>query len=205
MITTWKYKHVKYLNRGISLLSGILLMIFMGLPGRSVAQDIPPDNPYIDINIVSGNSIEFVFNTIEKYVNGIMDEGQSTYIRIGCITDWKLEFSADQAMFYGTDNPTHQMELNNVGITIQSTGTNQDDGSNILNYAKNLPVALASSDALVLTKGSGTNKGYGIKNSFIINWEMGTRRGNMNSQSIFEQWIPADIYTLNVIFTVSIY
>ncbi len=54
------------------------------------AQDIPPPNPYININIVSGNAIQFVFDDINKYINGIFNGGQTTFIRVGCIADWKL-------------------------------------------------------------------------------------------------------------------
>lgn len=180
-----------------------VILVLAATPVRS--QDIPPPNPGLVINIVSGYSVEFVFDEIDEYINGIMGAGQSTYIRIGAIYDWKLQFKADQIMFYGTFNPLHQMELNNVGVTVISTGTNQDDGTNIINNAQTVPLALEASDVTLMTKGSQTNKGYGIENSFILNWEMGTRRGNMNNQSILEQMIPADTYTLNIILTLSTY
>ena len=180
-----------------------VILVLAATPVRS--QDIPPPNPGLVINIVSGYSVEFVFDEIDEYINGIMGAGQSTYIRIGAIYDWKLQFKVDQIMFYGTCNPLHQMELNNVGVTVISTGTNQDDGTNIINNAQTVPLALEASDVTLMTKGSQTNKGYGIENSFILNWEMGTRRGNMNNQSILEQMIPADTYTLNIILTLSTY
>lgn len=169
------------------------------------SQDIPPPNPDLVINIVSGQSIEFVFDEIDEWINGIMNAGHITHIRVGSIYNWKLQFKADQTIFYGTMNPSNTMLLNNVGLVILSTGTNQDDGSNIVNYAKTDPVALESTDVTVLTKGSLDNKGYGIRNSFLLNWEMGTMRGNMNNQSIFEQAVPGDIYTLNIVLTLSVY
>jgi hypothetical protein len=169
------------------------------------SQDIPPPNPGLVINIVSGQSIEFVFDEIDEWMNGIMNAGHITNIRVGSIYDWKLQFKADQTIFYGTINPSNTMELNNVGLVILSTGTNLDDGSNIVNYAKTDPIALEGTDVTVLTKGTLSNKGYGIRNSFLLNWEMGTMRGNMNNQSIFEQAVPADIYTLNIVLTLSVY
>lgn len=183
----------------------MFLLAGLGLfyPARS--QDIPPPNPGLALNIVSGYSIVFNFDEIEEYNNGIMNGGQSTYIRIGSIYNWKLQFNADQLMFYGNSNPSNQMELNNVGVVIVSIGTNLDDGSNIINYAKTNPVALDSSPVNLLTKGNLSNKGYGLNNSFIINWEMGTQRGNMNNQSILEQMIPPDTYSLNIILTLSLY
>ncbi|MCK9399050.1 MAG: hypothetical protein M0Q51_03505 [Bacteroidales bacterium] len=185
-------------------LAFLALLLFLGA-GSLKSQDIPPPNPGLYINIVSGYSIEFVFDEIDEYINGIMNAGQQTFIRIGAIYDWKLQFKADQMIFTGTNDPAHQMELNNVGVVVNSIGTNQDDGSNITNNAKTVPVALESSDVTLLTKGYLTNKGYGIENSFTMNWEMGTRNGNMNQTRMLDQMLAADSYTLNIILTLSVY
>lgn len=183
----------------------LTIIIIISLGNSYVkSQDIPPPNPGLVINIVSGYSIEFVFDEINEYINGI-NAGQSTFIRIGAIYDWKLQFKADQLMFYGTNDPAHQMELNNVGVVVTSIGTNQDDGSNLVNNAKFAPVALESSDVTLLTKGTLTNKGYGIENSFTLDWEMGTRNGNMNTTRMLDQLLEADTYTLTIILTLSLY
>ncbi|MDX9906172.1 MAG: hypothetical protein RBS55_06265, partial [Bacteroidales bacterium] len=106
---------------------GILIVILFLLLGpvknRINGQDIPPPNPGLVINIVTGYSIQFVFDEIDEYINGIQNAGQSTFIRIGAIYDWKLQFKADQDMFYGSFDPSHQMELNYVGVTVNSIGT----------------------------------------------------------------------------------
>lgn len=181
----------------------LLLLLVIGFSFESSAQDIPPPNPELAINIVSGQSIVFTFDTMDKYINGIQGAGQSTFIRVNAITDWKLDFTADQPMFYGTNNPANTMPLDNVGVVVASIGINVDDGSNIINNAKFLPVALPPSDVTLLTVGSGTNKGGGLRNSFTLNWEMGTRLGNMNPQRMLDQHLAADIYTLNVILTLT--
>ncbi len=181
----------------------LCLLFLLTLTTNLSAQDIPPPNPSLIINIISGYSVDFIFDEMSEYENGILNGGQSTFIRIGAVMDWKLQFSADQSIFYGLNNSTNQMELNNVGLVILSTGSNQDDGSNIINYAKDAPIALESSDVTILDKGSTTNKGYGIRNAFTFNWEMGTKRGNMNNQSLLEQMIASDTYTVNIILTLS--
>ncbi len=181
----------------------ILLTFLISINNDIRSQDIPPPNPSMVINIVSGQSVLFYFDEMQEYKNGILNGGQSTFIRIGAILDWKLQFSADQSIFYGTNNPSNQMELNNVGLVVISTGTNLDDGSNIINYAKTAPMALESNEVTILTKGSETNKGYGIRNAFTLNWEMGTQRGNMNNQSMLEQMLADDSYTVNIILTLT--
>jgi len=168
------------------------------------SQDIPPPNPSLTINIVSGYSVMFLFDNLDKFKDGIMNGGQSTFIRVGSVTDWQLQFKADQSIFYGDNDPGSQMELNNVGLTVISTGTNLDDGSNIINYAKTVPIALDATDVTILTKGTLTNKGFGVANAFTLNWEMGTRRGNMNNQSMLEQLLNPDTYSLNIVLTLSV-
>lgn len=189
------------MNRIIALT--ILILAAYHSPVKS--QEIPPPNPGLVLNIVAGNSIQFTFNEMEEYENGIMNAGHFTYIRVGSIYDWKLQFNADEVVFSGTTNPANQMELNNVGVIVVSIGTNMDDGSNIINYAKTIPIALESNYVTLLTKGTLSNKGYGLNNSFMLNWEMGTQRGNMNNQSILEQMVPQDTYSLIIYLTLSVY
>ena len=187
---------------GFSLLFAMCFIMMVGCK-TVLSQDIPPPNPSISISILTGYTVQFHFNEIEEYKNGIQNGGQSTFIRVGSVYDWSLQFKADQAMFYGDANPSNQMELNNVGVTVISTGTHQDNGSNIINYAKNVPLALDDDDITLMTRGTLTNKGFGIKNAFTMNWEMGTQRGNMNNISLIEQMVNPDTYILNIILTVT--
>lgn len=183
-------------------LAFLALLLFLGA-GSLKSQIIPPPNPGLYVNIVSGYSIEFVFDEINEYINGIMNAGQQTFIRIGAIYDWKLQFNADQLTFVGS-LPGNTMELNNLGVTISSIGTNTEFNGHIVNNAT-VPVALESNDITLLTMGSLTNKGYGIENSFTLNWEMGTRNGNMNQTRMLDQMLATDSYTLNIILTLSVY
>ncbi|MFP4470794.1 MAG: hypothetical protein ACLFPE_08925 [Bacteroidales bacterium] len=185
---------------GRKLVVVLLLMTLLNTPELR-GQDIPPPNPGLTINILSGPSVMFVFDEMDEYKDGISNAGQSTFIRIGSVSNWTLQFKADQPIFYGENNPTNQMELNNVGVMVVSTGTNLDDGTHITNYARNVPLALDESDVTLMTPGILSNKGYGISNAFTLNWEMGTMRGNMNNMSMLEQQLETDTYTLNIVLT----
>ncbi len=190
-------------NKQMKIKQKIMLLAILSAGLTVRAQDIPPPNPSLVINIVSGYSVVFNFDEMIEYKDGILNGGQATFIRVGSIWDWKLQFSADQTIFYGENNPANQMELNNVGVVVISTGTNLDNGTNIINYAKTAPVALANTDITLLTKGTNTNKGFGVRNAFTLNWEMGTKRGNMNNQSLLQQMIVSDTYSINIILTLS--
>jgi hypothetical protein len=67
------------------------------------------------------------------------------------------------------------------------------------------PLALESNDVTLLTKGVLSNKGYHYENQFYLNWEMGTRNGNMNQTRMLDQLLAPDTYTLNIILTLSVY
>jgi hypothetical protein len=182
----------------------LALLLFLGA-GSLKSQDIPPPNPGLVINIVSGWSIDFVFDEFSEYQNGI--SGPSTFIRIGAIYDWKLQFSADQLTFIG-NLPGNTMALNNLGVTVVSNGINDEFNGHITNNAT-VPVGLDYDTYTLLTPGSLTNKGYHHENRFTLNWQMGTMQGTMNGTSMLDQMISgilkADDYTVNVILTLSVY
>jgi hypothetical protein len=184
----------------------MFLLLLSNIPLRS--QDIPPPNPGLVLNIVSGSIIEFTFDEIVEYKDGILNGGQ-TYIRIGAIYDWKLQISANELTFIGTAGNT--MELNNLGLTINSIGTNTEFNGHLVNNAT-VPVGVTynpSSPYTLLTKGVMTNKGYGIENTFTLDWSMGIMQGTMNTTSLFDQMVQgtllSDDYTVTVTLTLSVY
>ena len=182
-------------------------MLLFLIAGNIKAQDIiPPPNPGLVLNIVSGWSIDFTFDEFIEYQNGISNGGQ-TFIRIGAIYDWKLQFHADQLTFIGS-LPGNTMALNNLGVTINSIGTNTEFNGHLTNLAT-VPVGVDYNFVTLLTPGVLTNKGYGIENSFTLNWHMGTMQGTMNPTSMLEQMIAGDIeaddYTVTVFLTLSVY
>jgi len=183
----------------------LALLLFLGA-GSLKSQDIPPPNPGLVINITDGWVIDFIFDEFNEYQNGI-NAGQSTFIRIGAIYDWKLQFNADQLTFIGS-LPGNTMALNNLGVTISSVGTNTEFNGHITNNAT-VAVGLESGFVTLLTPGSLTNKGYHYENRYTLNWQMGTMQGTMNNKSMLDQMIDGDIeaddYTVTVILTLSVY
>ena len=183
----------------------LVLLLSLSLSSLKAQDPIPPPNPGLVLNIVAGHSFDFTFDEITEYQDGITNGGP-TYIRIGAIYDWKLQFNADQLTFISPTGNT--MELNNLGVTISSTGTNTEFNGHLTNDAT-VAVGLEYDPVTLLTPGVLTNKGYGIENSFILYWHMGIAQGTMNPSSIFDQMVSgvleADDYTVTVILTLSVY
>lgn len=178
----------------------IALLITFLLPVAVFGQG--PNNPGLSLNIMTGGSIEFNFDEISDFLNGIQDGNQNSEIRVGALGNWKLEFKTNSAQFEGTHSGNY-MPLNNLGVKVVSTGTNHDDGSNLINHAKSLPLALDDQPVLLLEPGNDGNRGYGVRNAFSLLWEMGTRNGNMNNLTLIEQAIQPDRYELTIEFTLT--
>jgi hypothetical protein len=150
------------------------------------------------IHVTNGGNIEFVFNDINDYKQGINNvNGNGFYtsrVEIASSTNWQLDMGAEDANLLGTDNPANVMALNNVGFTCLWGGANvccgpANDVDNTGAYTDNISAAGAPlrSNALLQYTGTGTvilfttgatgNGGDVTDNFFDIQWEVGTHDG----------------------------
>ncbi len=140
--------------------------------------------------------ITFDFTTLNEYKNGLGNY-QGSYESAGSVTstsNWKLGYKA-QGDFLHSDGNT-AMPLDNAGVSVEFTGSNP-----IENNASSDPIALSLSEVILLDyDGSNSNAGDDDANEFVIYWEMGTKEGDMNAESIFEQNLKKGSYSTNVEF-----
>jgi hypothetical protein len=148
---------------------------------------------------VATEGITFDFNTLEEYENGMggKNGSYSTEVGISSTSNWEFGYKA-ATDFVHTDGTT-TMPLDNLGVTITWTGTN-----NAKNYCNNNPLALENQEVRLLgQQGNQSNAGDEEANSFIIYWEMGTTDGNMNNESLFEQDLKKGSYSVDVEFIIT--
>ena len=189
-------------------------------------------NQVLRMTITNGGNIEFVFNTIDEYKNGISAEagnpGDGMYktdFSVSSSTRWALTYGAESATFLGTDNPANNLDLDNVGFTITNNGVNTfeepGNGKGITSTASLFSVPTANADEVsaletyptVLIEDNNTvnaNAGDAVDNLFTINWRCGTiEQGSvvpMNDVPLIDQ-NPSptpDRYVVNVLFDLSI-
>lgn len=93
-------------------------------------------NQVLRMTITNGGNIEFVFNTIDDYKNGLSaDQATSgsanpatsetmykTDFTVSSSTRWQLSYGAEEATFIGTDNPANTLALDNVGFSLDENG-----------------------------------------------------------------------------------
>lgn len=158
------------------------------------------------LHVTNGGNIEFVFNDITDYkegINPVLNPAPSeafftTNVVIASSTNWSLDMGAEDANLIGTDNPANVLALDNVGFTLLWTGSagaagccGAGDDATTLNgaYADCATAAGAQGNAnallgytgpltcVLLDAGATDNAGDILENAFSIIWEAGTGGG----------------------------
>ena len=148
---------------------------------------------------IDNSPVLFNFVTLDEFRKG-MGKYEGEYSSKGTISstaNWNLSYRATGA-FTHTDGVT-TMPLDNVGLSAKFTGKNH-----VKNNATGTPLPLTESRTTILGHdGHQSNAGDETDNAFTIYWEMGTKKGNMNNKSIFEQDLKKGEYNTKVEFVAS--
>ncbi|MCL3782672.1 hypothetical protein EMN47_19985 [Prolixibacteraceae bacterium JC049] len=153
----------------------------------------------MQFNMPGGGSpnIDFEFRTINNFKKGLggyLNSNYAFYGQIESTANWKLIMQA-KTNFTHSDGAT-TMKLDNLGVTVEWRGKNK-----VYNKAKKRPLAVSKSSVLLLDQYRGrTNAGTKKDNEFNVFFEMGTRRGNMNQKSLYQQNLKKGKYQVEVDF-----
>jgi hypothetical protein len=136
-------------------------------------------NSILRMNIVSGGNIEFVFNTLADYANGLGESITAgryrTNVTIASSTIWHLQIYSSGANFAGDGG---NIGLGYVGYrVVDNTGTNLI-GTNIqpTPAAPGYAILTVAPVTFLASMGTGNAGGTGA-NNFFINWECATAVG----------------------------
>lgn len=195
----------------------LLLVVFFGVNLQSFSQAVDDRavvpvavtlNSILRLNIKSGGNIEFNFNTLDQYENGIStSEAYQTKLTIASSTNWDLEMYAEDSELMGTDSVggTTGMSLDHIGYGISYDGTG---AAGDYDYPETGGEGVDQTAALTDVTGTeiiafldGTsNAGDVAQNAFTVNWRCGTGETGMNSTSLLASQVAADRYSTNVFF-----
>ena len=181
-------------------------------------------NRVLRMSVNTGGNIEFTFNTIAQYKNGISGDIATsssagtaaanpmyvTSFTVAASTKWRLDYGAEDATFIGVDNPANiGLTLDNVGFSLASTGTHIF-GTELASIPTNAGAEVAALQAypvVLLTDGgnAAANAGDATDNAFTMTWRCGTAEGTglttpMNQVKLIEQGLAPDRYVTNVLF-----
>lgn len=186
------------------LFAGIFLLVNItssqGVDDRAVIPVAVTLNSILRLNVVSGGNIEFNFNTLADYTNGIENsEAYDTRFTVASSVHWEVVMFSEEDALIGTDlaDGSSTMDLDNIGYTVSHTGSG-DPALLFIIPADTEPAALTNTEVAIVENG-GTNAGDIDQNAFTIHWQCGTPgEGDMNTASILEQNLSADRYATNV-------
>ena len=196
------------------LFAGLFLFVNMAssqaVDDRAVIPVAVTLNSILRLNVTSGGNIEFNFNTLADYQNGIeASSAYQTHFNVASSVDWQVNMYSENATLIGTDiiAGSNTMPLNNIGYTVElATGAtaanynipfNDDGGS--AGPLTNVPATF-----IVRAAGDG-NAGDITDNAFIIHWRCGTQEGTMRQATILSQGFAADRYATNVFLVLEPY
>ena len=166
------------------------------------------------INVSNGGNIEFVYNDIDDYKNGIANSAfYDTDLTVASSTDWILHLGAEDATFFGTDNVANTLPLNFVAFTLTESGTYAIgtqlvmaaaylNSNGTANGLKVYTGAIATDGLLTSGGGVNTNAGDVTDNILKLNWQSGIIVAGGTSltaaQSMLAQSPVPDRYVTNV-------
>lgn len=151
-------------------------------------------NSIMRMNVTSGGSIEFAFNTIDQYTNGIENTSRyDTKFTVASSVDFKVELAAEDQHLLGSDNPSHQMALDLVAYEMEYNGSGQATSHNLPTGATQL-----SNTATTIVTAAG---GDITANSYTIKWSCGVN--GKASGSVLAANLAPDRYSTNVFLVLS--
>ena len=212
----------------IALISLFTALMFAGSTSQAQAvrdRNVIPVavnlNQVLRMSIYDGGNIEFVFNTIDDYRDGLSGDAASasanaatsfgfyqSSFTISSSTEWDLMYGAENATFIGVDDGTtpNTLALDNVGLQIAANGAHTLATGEIISAPTTLGTVVADLDVypvelLGWDNTGASNAGDEADNDFTITWRCGTAEGDMNAVSLIEQTaVDPDRYVVNVLF-----
>lgn len=159
-------------------------------------------NSILRLNVTSGGNIEFNFNTLADYQNGIANTAaHTTKFNVASSVDWEVNMYAEDDNLIGTDRADGltTLPLGIIGYQVTKDGTGEDTRYDIPAAGVTVNLNFNENEILV-SKGTGSNAGDIAQNAFSIEWRCGT--GDVMAAlavgNILELGAAADRYATNV-------
>ncbi len=124
------------------------------------------------LNIDPEARVEFEVEEVNENLYQITQPPDDINFSVEATGNWNLSISAANPYFVGTNDTTKKIPVDFLGFTIQSIGTNWDNGlfSNMANLSKDTVLPLTHDKITVLTNGRQGNAGGSDQNSFVLRW-----------------------------------
>lgn len=200
----------------------LLLIMFMGYHMSSFAQAVDDRavvpvsvtlNSILRLNVESGGNIEFNFNTLEQYkngINGITQDRYSTEITVASSVNWDLRMGAEDGHLVSTDveDTTTTAGTMPLDYIVYQTSITASGGEAITTTEVDIPsnstpqaLEQISTASDVIACVSGQSNAGGIEqNAFKIDWACGDPTITASRGSLLGSNLTGGRYSTNVFF-----
>jgi hypothetical protein len=149
--------------------------------------------------------VEFGIRKINENLYQITKQPQDVMFSVESTGCWDLAISAADSYFTGVNDSTHKVPVDFVGLSVENTGTNWDNGlfSNIANATKDTIVYLTPETTNLLESGARGNIGSSDQNSFILRWKFFYEDDALKTRKFNTYEINDDDYKVGYFITLS--
>jgi hypothetical protein len=149
--------------------------------------------------------VEFGIKKINENLYQITRQPQDVMFSVEATGCWNLSISAADSYFTGINDSTHKIPVDFIGLYVENTGTNWDNGlfSNMANATKDTIVYLTPEKTSLLESGARGNIGASEQNSFILRWKFFYEDDALKTRKFNQYEISDDDYKVGYFITLS--
>ena len=149
--------------------------------------------------------VEFGIKKINENLYQITKQPDDVMFSVESTGNWNLSISASDPYFTGQADSTHKVPVDFLGLYVENTGTNWDNGlfSNMANATKDTIVCLAPETTSLLESGVRGNIGGTDQNSFILRWKFFYEDDALRIRKFTDYNIDDDDYKVGYFITLS--
>lgn len=157
------------------------------------------------LKIAPNMRVEFGIQKINENLYQITKQPDDVMFSVESTGNWDLSISSDASQFTGLSDSTHKIPVDFLGLYLENTGTNWDNGlfSNMANITKDTVVYLSPERTKLLESGVRGNVGSSFHNSFILRWKFFYEDEVLKIKKFSDYTIEDDIYTVGFYITLS--
>ena len=149
--------------------------------------------------------VEFGIKKINENLYQITKQPDDVMFSVESTGNWNLSISAAEPYFTGKDDSTHKIPVSFLGLNVENTGSNWDNGlfSNMANATKDTVVFLSDERINLLESGVKGNVGNSQQNSFILRWTFFYEDDALKTRKFSDFEINDDLYKVGYYITLS--
>jgi len=149
--------------------------------------------------------VEFGIEQVNEDLYHITKHPDDVMFSVESTGNWDLAISANDPYFTGENDASHKVPVDFIGLTIENTGSNWDNGlfSNIANATKDTIIYLEDERTELLASGMRGTIGGSEMNSFILRWKFFYEDESLRTLKFSDFSIPDDLYKVGYTITLS--